>query len=74
VLVTMDYFTKWMKVVSLKNMMHREVIQLILEHIIPSVDVEPSDILMRIGRNANTQDQSQERHSEVETGLGPLEE
>jgi hypothetical protein len=34
VLVTTDYFTKWAEVIPLKNMVHREVIQFILEHII----------------------------------------
>jgi hypothetical protein len=34
VLVTTDYFTKWTEVVPLKNMMHREVIHFISEHII----------------------------------------
>jgi hypothetical protein len=34
VLVTTDYFTKWMKAVPLKNMMHREVIHFLSEHII----------------------------------------
>jgi hypothetical protein len=34
VLVTMDYFTKWTEVVLLKNMMHREVIHFISEHIV----------------------------------------
>jgi transposase InsO family protein len=34
VLVVMDYFTKWMEVIPLKNMMHKEVIHFILEHII----------------------------------------
>jgi transposase InsO family protein len=34
VLVTTDYFTKWMEAVPLKNMMHKEVIHFILEHII----------------------------------------
>jgi hypothetical protein len=34
VLLTMDYFTKWTKVVPLKNMTHREVIHFISEHII----------------------------------------
>jgi hypothetical protein len=34
VLVALDYFTKWMKVVPLKNMTHREVIHFISEHII----------------------------------------
>jgi IS30 family transposase len=33
-LVATDYFTKWMEVVPLKNMMHREVIHFISEHII----------------------------------------
>jgi transposase InsO family protein len=34
VLVAMDYFTKWMEAVSLKNMTHREVIHFISEHIV----------------------------------------
>jgi hypothetical protein len=34
VLIAMDYFTKWTKVVPLKNMTHREVIEFITEHII----------------------------------------
>jgi hypothetical protein len=34
VLVATDYFTKWTEAVSLKNMMHREAIHFILEHII----------------------------------------
>jgi hypothetical protein len=34
VLVAMDYFTKWTDAISLKNMMHKEVIHFISEHII----------------------------------------
>ena len=34
VLVATDYFTKWTKVVPLKNITHREVIEFITEHII----------------------------------------
>jgi transposase InsO family protein len=34
VLVTTDYFTKWMEVIPLKNLMHKEAIHFILEHII----------------------------------------
>jgi transposase InsO family protein len=34
VLVATDYFTKWTKVIPLKNMMHKEVIHFILDHII----------------------------------------
>jgi hypothetical protein len=34
VLVATDYFTKWAKVVPLKNMTHKEVIEFITEHII----------------------------------------
>jgi IS30 family transposase len=34
VLVASNYFTKWMKVVPLKNITHKEVIHFILEHII----------------------------------------
>jgi transposase InsO family protein len=34
VLVATDYFTKWTEAVALKNMMHREVIEFITQHII----------------------------------------
>jgi hypothetical protein len=34
VLVATDYYTKWMEVVPLKNMTHKEVIHFILEHIV----------------------------------------
>jgi hypothetical protein len=34
VLVTIDYFTRWTKVVLLKNMTHKEVIEFIIEHTI----------------------------------------
>jgi len=34
VLVATDYFTKWIKAVPLKNMIHKEVIEFIIEHII----------------------------------------
>jgi transposase InsO family protein len=34
VLVATDYFTKWTENVALKNMTHKEVIELITEHII----------------------------------------
>jgi ribonuclease HI len=34
VLVAIDYFTKWVEAVLLKNMMHREVIDFVLHHII----------------------------------------
>jgi hypothetical protein len=34
VLVATNYFTKWTKAISLKNMMHKEVIHFISEHII----------------------------------------
>jgi hypothetical protein len=34
VLVATNYFTKWTKVVPLKNMTHKEVIHFILEHIV----------------------------------------
>jgi hypothetical protein len=34
VLVATDYFTKWTEAVALKNMTHKEVIELITEHII----------------------------------------
>jgi transposase InsO family protein len=32
--VATDYFTKWTKVVLLKNMTHKEVIHFMLEHIL----------------------------------------
>ena len=34
VLVAMDYFTKWIEAVPLKNMTHKEVIEFITKHII----------------------------------------
>ena len=34
VLVAIDYFTKWTEAIPLKNMTHKEVIELITEHII----------------------------------------
>jgi transposase InsO family protein len=34
VLIAMDYFTKWIESVALKNMAHKEVIEFITEHII----------------------------------------
>jgi hypothetical protein len=34
VLVAIDYFTKWIDAIPLKNMMHKEVIHFILEHIV----------------------------------------
>jgi hypothetical protein len=39
VLVAIDYFTKWTKVVALKNMTHRKVIEFINEHIIHKFDI-----------------------------------
>jgi hypothetical protein len=35
----MDYFTKWIKAVPLKNMTHKEVINFILEHIVHRFDI-----------------------------------
>jgi hypothetical protein len=37
--VATDYFTKWTKVVALKNMTHREVIEFVTEHIIHRFDI-----------------------------------
>jgi hypothetical protein len=34
VIVDTDYFTKWMENVPLKNIMHKEVVHFILEHIV----------------------------------------
>jgi hypothetical protein len=39
VLIATDYFTKWTENVLLKNMMHREVIHFISEHIINRFDI-----------------------------------
>jgi hypothetical protein len=39
VLVTTNYFTKWTKAIPLKNMMHKEVIHFILEHIVHRFDI-----------------------------------
>jgi transposase InsO family protein len=39
VLVATDYFTKWIEVVPLKNMTHREVIEFIIEHMIYTFDI-----------------------------------
>ena len=33
-LVAIDYFTKWTEAVSLKNMMHKNLVESITEHII----------------------------------------
>jgi hypothetical protein len=38
-LVAKDYFTKWIEVIALKNMAHREVIEFISEHIIHRFDI-----------------------------------
>ena len=38
-LVATDYFTMWTEAVSLKNITHREVIELITEHIIHRFDI-----------------------------------
>jgi hypothetical protein len=34
ILMATDYFTKWVEVIPLKNMTHREVINFVMEHII----------------------------------------
>jgi hypothetical protein len=39
VLVAMDYFTKWIEVVPLTNMTHKEVINFILEHIVDRFNI-----------------------------------
>jgi hypothetical protein len=38
-LVAMDYFTKWIEAVPLKNMIHKEVIEFIMKHIIHRFDI-----------------------------------
>jgi hypothetical protein len=47
-LVTTDYFAKWMEVVLLKNMTHKEVIHFISEHIIHRFDI-PQTLTMDQG-------------------------
>jgi hypothetical protein len=39
VLVAIYYFTKWTEDVAMKNMMHKEVIEFITEHIIHRFDI-----------------------------------
>jgi hypothetical protein len=46
VLVTVDYFTKWMEDVPLINMTHKEVIHFILEHIIHRFSILSYPIFM----------------------------
>jgi transposase InsO family protein len=48
VLVATNYFTKWAEVVPLKNMMHKEVIHFILEHIIHRFGI-PQTLIMDQG-------------------------
>jgi hypothetical protein len=48
VLVATDYFTKWMKVIPLMNMTHKEVIHFISEHIIHRFDI-PQTLTMDQG-------------------------
>jgi transposase InsO family protein len=48
VLVIMDYITKWMEAVPLKNMMHKEVIHFISEHIIHRFSI-PQTLIMDHG-------------------------
>jgi hypothetical protein len=48
VLVATDYFTKWIEAIPLKNMMHREVIQSISEHIIHRLGI-PQTLTMDQG-------------------------
>ena len=47
-LVATDYFTKWTEAVPLKNMMHKEVIEFITEHIIHRFDI-PQTLTMDQG-------------------------
>jgi hypothetical protein len=47
-LVATDYFMKWTEVVLLKNMMHKEVIHFILEHIVHRFDI-PQALTMNQG-------------------------
>jgi hypothetical protein len=54
VLVAMDYFTKWTEVVPLKNMMHKEVIYFISEHIIHRFGI-PQTLTMNQGSSFMSQ-------------------
>jgi hypothetical protein len=47
-LVDMDYFTKWTEAVPLNNMMHKEVIHFISEHIIHKFSI-PQKLTMDQG-------------------------
>jgi hypothetical protein len=48
VLVAIDYFTKWTEVIPLKNMMHKEVIHFILEHVFHGFGI-PHTLIMDQG-------------------------
>jgi hypothetical protein len=48
VLVAMDYFTKWIEAVPLKNMTYKEVIHFISEHIIHKFGI-PQTLIMDQG-------------------------
>jgi hypothetical protein len=53
VLVAANYFTKWTEAVSLKNKMHREVIEIITKHIIHRFDI-PQSILKTFYKERNS--------------------
>jgi transposase InsO family protein len=48
VLIATEYFTKWTEALPLKNMMYREVIHFILEHIVHRFDI-PQTLIMDQG-------------------------
>jgi hypothetical protein len=48
VLVATNYFTKWTKVVSLKNMTHKEVIEFVTRHIIHRFSI-PQTLTIDLG-------------------------
>ena len=55
VLVATDHFTKWTKVLPLKNIMHREVIESIIEHIIHRFSI-PQTLTMDQGSSFISKD------------------
>jgi hypothetical protein len=51
VLVATDYFIKWTEAVTLNNMMHKEIIHLILEHIVHRFGI-PQTLTMNQGSSS----------------------
>jgi hypothetical protein len=51
-LVVTDYFTKWTKIIALKNMTHKEIIKFISEHIIHRFSI-PHTLITYQGRGTS---------------------